>query len=65
MPGNKRYHFCDRAKALLARWEHILLQDIHCYRWLNTDPTTLTYVPKRVGASFFAVISSASRIMQM
>ena len=50
IPGNKHYHFYSRAKALLARWEPILLQDVHCYQWLNTDPTTLLYVPKRSGA---------------
>jgi len=52
IPGNKRYHFCSRAKALLARWEPILLQDVDCYQWLNTDPMILRYVPQRSGMSF-------------
>ena len=51
VPGNKRYGLCSRAKALLACWEPILLQDVHCYQWLNTYPITLTYVPKQAGAS--------------
>ena len=63
IPGNKRYHFCNRAKALLARWEPILLQDVHHYQWLNTDPMTLVYVPKRSGAQFFAGISSIFRMI--
>ena len=68
IPGNKRYHFCSRAKALLARWEPILLQDVHHYRWLNTDSTALTYVPtsKRSGTSlFFTLISSTFQIVQI
>jgi hypothetical protein len=65
LPGNKRYHFRSRAKTLLVRWEPILLQDVHCYQWLNTDPKTLTYVPKRAGASFLAIISSTFRIVQI
>ena len=52
VPGNKRYGLCSRAKALLACWEPILLQDVHCYQWLNTHPTTLIYIPKQAGVSF-------------
>jgi len=58
IPGNKRYHFCSRAKELLARWEPILLRDVDCYQWLNTDPMTLRYVPKRSGISSFAIAFS-------
>ncbi|KIM45484.1 hypothetical protein M413DRAFT_24679 [Hebeloma cylindrosporum] len=46
VPGNKRYNFCGRAKALLARWEPILLKDLHCYQWLHTELKVLTYVPQ-------------------
>ena len=58
IPGNKHYHFSSRAKALLARWEPILLHDVRYYQWLYTDPTTSTYVPKQAGVFFFTTISS-------
>lgn len=67
IPGDKRYHFRSRAKALLARWEPILLQDVHYYQWLNTpaDASTMTYVPKQSGVSFVNVISSTFQIVQI
>ena len=66
-PAYKRYHFGSRAKALLARWEPILLQDIHYYQWLNTRAlySTMTYVPKQAGVSFLTVISSTFQIVQI
>ena len=51
VPGNEHYHFCSRAKVLLARWKPILLQDIHHYWWVKSDPWTLSYIPKQAGAS--------------
>jgi hypothetical protein len=65
IPGNKRYHFCSRAKALLARWEPILLQDVHYYQWLSIDPEILTYVPKQAGVSFHTIISSTFQVVQL
>ena len=59
IPGNEHYHFYSRAKALLARWEPMLLQDAHHYWWVKSAPGTLSYVPRRADASFFAIVSES------
>jgi hypothetical protein len=49
IPGETHFKFRRRAKALLDRWEPLLLQDLYHYHWLNTSANELTYVRKGSG----------------